>query len=60
LQQQTTERWQDLCAKAAVEQDSEKLMALVGEIDRLLYEQERLVQTPRHSHIPAKTQVAGT
>jgi hypothetical protein len=60
LQQQTKERWQNLCAKAAVEQDSEKLMELVGEIDRLLYEQERFVQKPRHSHIRARTQVAGT
>jgi len=30
------ERWMELCARAAVEQDPEKLHALVDEIDRLL------------------------
>ena len=30
------ERWQELCKLAAVEQDSEKLLALVQEINRLL------------------------
>jgi hypothetical protein len=28
--------WQELCAQAAVEQDSDKLLALVTEINRLL------------------------
>jgi hypothetical protein len=28
--------WQELCAKAAVEQDSDKLLELVTEINRLL------------------------
>jgi len=32
------ERWQELCKQAAVEQDSEKLLALVQEINRLLDE----------------------
>jgi hypothetical protein len=37
------EVWQTLCAQAAVEQDAEKLMELVKEIDRLLGEkQDRL------------------
>jgi hypothetical protein len=37
------ELWQTLCAQAAVEQDPEKLMQLVREIDRLLGEkQDRL------------------
>jgi hypothetical protein len=30
------ERWQELCKLAAVEQDSEKLLALVQEINQLL------------------------
>jgi hypothetical protein len=37
------EEWMALCEQAATEQDPEKLMALVEEIDRLLAEkQERL------------------
>jgi len=30
------ERWQKLCEQAAVEQDAEKLLALVQELNRLL------------------------
>jgi hypothetical protein len=37
------ELWQQLCAQAAVEQDPQKLIELVKEIDRLLGEkQDRL------------------
>jgi hypothetical protein len=32
------EHWRQLCAQAAFEQDPEKLMGLVKEIDRLLAE----------------------
>jgi hypothetical protein len=39
------EKWMALCEHAASEQDSEKLMALVAEIDRLFAEkQQRLRQ----------------
>jgi flagellin-like hook-associated protein FlgL len=31
-----TERWKELCAQAASEQDPDKLLALVKEINRLL------------------------
>jgi hypothetical protein len=34
------ERWLELCAQAAVEQDSRKLAALVAEITRLLREKQ--------------------
>jgi hypothetical protein len=34
------ELWQTLCAQAAAEQDAEKLMELVKEIDRLLGEKQ--------------------
>jgi len=37
------ERWMELCAQAAEEQDPKKLMKLIAEIDRMLSEkQERL------------------
>jgi hypothetical protein len=36
MQGQNKERWQELCAIAAKEQDPEKLVELTGEIVRLL------------------------
>jgi hypothetical protein len=45
LQGETKERWRALCEQAAVEQDPDRLLLLVQEIDRLLNEkQERLNQ----------------
>jgi hypothetical protein len=35
------EHWMHLCEQAALEQDPEKLMQLVSEINRLLEEKER-------------------
>jgi len=37
----TTERWFHLCQFASVEQDSDKLIALIKEINRILDEKER-------------------
>ena len=40
---ETKERWQELCAQAAIEQDPRKLMTLIDEITRLLRaKQERI------------------
>jgi hypothetical protein len=41
MQGETKERWMELCAQAAVEQDPTKLMELVKEINNLLEEKER-------------------
>ena len=42
------ERWMQLCEQAANEQDPEKLMVLIREIDILLQEKEsRLRRQPR-------------
>ena len=35
------EHWMNLCEQAAVEQDTEKLMLLIQEINRLLEEKEQ-------------------
>jgi hypothetical protein len=35
------EKWLELCQQAVIEQDPQKLMALVAEIDRLLEAKER-------------------
>ena len=36
---QKSQRWRELCAQAAVEQDPKKLMELVAEISRLFDEE---------------------
>jgi hypothetical protein len=36
----TKEHWMELCEQAAVEQDHERLMKLVNEIDRMLEEKD--------------------
>jgi hypothetical protein len=38
--QNTTKSWQDLCAQAAEEQNSDHLLELLREINRMLYEKE--------------------
>ena len=43
----TRERWQLLCEQAAVEQDPEKMLTLISEINRLLSEKERRLQNLR-------------
>ena len=50
------ERWEQLCALAA-EQDPEKLMVLVKEIDRLLQEKDdrlRSLRKPVEKNTPTK------
>jgi hypothetical protein len=42
--QEQRERWMQLCEQAATEQDPEKLMALIAEINRLLEAKERRVR----------------
>jgi hypothetical protein len=42
---ENTEKWMELCAQAANEQDSRKLMALISQISALLdAKQERLIE----------------
>ena len=42
---QKNERWRELCAQAAVEQDPKKLMELVAEISRL-FDEKRKARKP--------------
>jgi hypothetical protein len=42
---ENTEKWMELCAQAATEQDSQRLMALIKKITALLdSKQERLIE----------------
>lgn len=45
-------RWTQLCEQAAIEQDSEKLLELVKEINRLLDEKEQRLKK-RDAGLPA-------
>lgn len=47
------QRWRELCAQAAVEQDPEKLMQLVTEITRLLGEEQERAKAKKQG-LPAK------
>lgn len=54
MQGEAKERWVQLCEQAAVEQDPEKLLVLVTEINRMLGEKER-----RLAHQPKREQQSG-
>jgi hypothetical protein len=41
MQGKVKEQWIQLCEQAAVEQDDEKLLVLVNEINRMLEEKDR-------------------
>ena len=43
------ERWMNLCEQATVEQDTQKLMVLIQEINRLLEEKEQRLHRQQKS-----------
>lgn len=49
MQGKNLERWQELCELAAEEQDGEKLVELIREINRLLEEKEDRLKGLRHA-----------
>jgi hypothetical protein len=58
MSEQKKELWPELCEQAAVEQDPQKLHALVNEIIRLLEAKEQRSQQPRSS-TDSMTQTTG-
>lgn len=42
--EENREKWMELCARAAQEQDPDKLMELIAEINRLLDAEERTLK----------------
>jgi hypothetical protein len=48
------EEWFELCEQAAKEQDPEKLMALVKQINALLEEQQNRLKNPIKSALPPR------
>ena len=47
MQGKVQEEWIQMCEQAAIEQDSEKLMALITEINRMLDEKEQRLNIVR-------------
>ncbi len=41
------EKWQELCEKAATEQDPETLQKLIDDINRMLWEKEQRLKAER-------------
>jgi hypothetical protein len=44
MQGETGERWRKLCEQAAIEQDPERLMLLIREINQLLEDKDKRLQ----------------
>ena len=49
MEKETKERWRKLCERAAAEQDPQKLMELVEEINRILEEEQKRRERQRSS-----------
>ena len=49
---ETGERWRKLCEPAAVEQDSDRLLELVREIDQMLSEKQQRLRDNKTIELP--------
>jgi hypothetical protein len=56
MQEKIKERWLELCEQAAIEQNSEKLVALVHEINRMLDEKEQRLKSGKPANAPFQRQ----
>lgn len=54
MQGEQKERWLELCAQAAVEQDPQKLLGLVREISKILEEKERRLGIVPSEHLKSE------
>lgn len=54
------ERWQELCEQAAIEQDPQRMIELVEEINRILTEKEQRLNTQRSSAANHSSQQTGS
>ena len=53
MQNEVKERWLELCEQAANEQNAEKLLVLVQEINRLLEEKHKRLDPRDRRNLPA-------
>jgi len=56
MQGKVKEKWMQLCEQATVEQDSEKLMVLITEINRMLDEKEQRLKRVELAKAPFEQQ----
>lgn len=56
MQGKTGEHWRDLCERAAKEKDSERLMELVREINRMLSAKEERLHNQEQHQAPEQTE----
>jgi hypothetical protein len=54
------ERWQELCEQAAIEQDPQRMIELVEEINRILTEKEQRLNAQRSSAANHSSQQMGS
>jgi hypothetical protein len=52
VQNEKKEQWMTLCQQAAVEQDPERLMHLISEINRMLDEKENRLRRQQSDEAP--------
>ena len=57
MQGKVKEEWLQLCEQAAIEQDSEKLMGLVVEINRMLDEKEQRLKRGKPTQASASGEI---
>lgn len=52
MREDTEKRWKELCMQAAVEQDSDRLMSLITELNLLVEQRQNLLKFARGSQAP--------
>ena len=60
MRAETTERWPNLCAQAALVEDPGRLRELTSQIDRLLEEDELRLRQPRRMSFLSSTKTLTT
>lgn len=52
MREDTEKRWKELCMQAAVEQDSDRLMSLITELNLLVEQRQNSLKSARTSRSP--------
>lgn len=52
MREDTEKRWKELCMQAAVEQDSDRLMSLITELNLLVEQRQNSLKSARTNRSP--------
>ena len=52
MREDTEQRWKELCMQAAVEQDSDRLMSLITELNLLVEQRQNSLRSGRSNQVP--------